>query len=593
MRLFMNGILRFTRYAFAGEGVKRKFLFSQLFLVVVVILELLIPLQIEAIVDDGIAQQNLEVVAQNALEMVFFAILAMLLTIFNLGYAVGFAVRVSHGLRTSAYRKIQTLSFGNLDRFRTSDLLVRLTSDVNTFKTMVLLVSSIFFKIPLLIIGAIIMVYLTNASLVWILWVIMLVVGAIMVIFIRLVSPMYKVAQAQLDKLNLVLQENLSGVRVVKAFVRSNYEMERFDQRNDNLRQEILKPARLGVLLSPVMMILFNLGTAAVLWFGGVQAVEGTMTVGEIMAFSNYLYTANIPIVLLVLLLPQVTQANTSIASIFEVFDAEADIQEKSAAQSLSKVKGRVVFTNVTFSYLNEDGTPNQTPVLKKINLTAEPGQMIAILGATGSGKSSLIHLIPRFYDVTEGQVTIDGVDVRDLRLADLRRHVGICLQQAILFSGSVADNIYFGYPEEKTSEEMITYAEAADAHGFISAQVDGYDSRVAREGANFSGGQRQRIAIARALAMKPKVLILDDSTSAVDVATETRIQSAMAELTQGVTTFVVAQRISTVLIADKIIVLDNGEIVAEGSHQSLISSSPIYQEIYESQLGGVGEFNG
>ena len=317
------------------------------------------------------------------------------------------------------------------------------------------------------------------------------------------------------------------------------------------------------------------------------------MTVGEIMAFSNYLYTANIPIVLLVLLLPQVTQANTSIASIFEVFDAEADIQEKSAAQSLSKVKGRVVFTNVTFSYLNEDGTPNQTPVLKKINLTAEPGQMIAILGATGSGKSSLIHLIPRFYDVTEGQVTIDGVDVRDLRLADLRRHVGICLQQAILFSGSVADNIYFGYPEEKTSEEMITYAEAADAHGFISAQVDGYDSRVAREGANFSGGQRQRIAIARALAMKPKVLILDDSTSAVDVATETRIQSAMAELTQGVTTFVVAQRISTVLIADKIIVLDNGEIVAEGSHQSLISSSPIYQEIYESQLGGVGEFNG
>jgi ATP-binding cassette subfamily B protein len=589
----MKEIVRFTRYAFAEKGVKRKFFISQLFLVGVVILELLIPLQIQTIVDDGIAQQNMEVVVKNSLEMVLFAFLAMLLTIFNSGYAVGFAVRVAHGLRTSAYRKIQTLSFGNLDRFQTSDLLVRLTSDVNIFKTMVLLMSSIFFKVPLMIIGAIIMVYLTNASLVWILWVIMIVVGAIMLIFIRLVSPMFKVVQARLDKLNLVLQENLSGVRVVKAFVRSNYEKERFDQRNDDLRQEILKPARLGVLLSPAIMIVFNLGSAAVLWFGGLQAVEGTMTVGEIMAFSNYLFTANLPIVLLVMLLPQVTQANTSMARIFEVFDAEADIQEKSAAQSLSNVKGRVVFDNVTFSYLNEDGTPNQTPVLKKINLTAEPGQMIAILGATGAGKSSLIHLIPRFYDVTEGRVTIDGVDVRDVRLADLRQQVGICLQQAILFSGSVADNIRYGRPDETSSEEMITYAEAADADGFISAQVDGYDSRVAREGANFSGGQRQRIAIARALAMKPKVLILDDSTSAVDVATETRIQSAMGELAQGVTTFVVAQRISTVLIADKIIVLDNGEIVAEGSHQSLFASSPIYQEIYESQLGGVEEFNG
>ena len=588
----MNDIIRFARYAFAEKGVKRKFLISQLFLVGVVILELLIPLQIQAIVDDGIAQQNLEVVVQNAVQMVLFALLAMLLTIFNAGYAVGFAVRTAHGLRTAAFRKIQTLSFGNLDRFQTSDLLVRLTSDVNIFKMMVLLTSAIFFKVPLMIIGAIIMVYVTNASLVWILWTIMIVVGVIMLLFIKLVSPMFKVAQARLDQLNLVLQENLSGVRVVKAFVRSNYEMERFDQRNNDLRQEKLKPSLLGALLSPAIMIIFNLGVAAVLWFGGLHAVEGTMTVGEIMAFSNYLLAANVPMVLLVMLLPQLTRANASMSRIFEVFDAEADIQEKQDAQSLANVKGRVVFENVTFSYLNEDGTPNKTPVLKNINLTAEPGQMIAILGATGSGKSSLIHLIPRFYDVTEGRVTIDGVDVRDLHVADLRQHVGICLQQAILFSGTVADNIRYGSPDETSSDEMIAYAQAADAHGFINAQVDGYDLRVAREGANFSGGQRQRIAIARALAMKPNVLILDDSTSAVDVATETRIQSAMAELTQEVTTFVVAQRISTVLIADKIIVLDNGEIVAEGSHQNLIASSPLYQEIYESQLGGVEEFN-
>ncbi len=590
----MNEILRFTRYAFAGEGVKRKFLISQLFLVGVVIFDLLIPLLIKTIVDEGIAEQDMEIVVRNSIWMVFFAFISALLSIINIGYAVGFSSDTAHGLRVSAYRKIQTLSFGNMDRFQTSDLLVRLTSDVNIFKMMVLLMSAVFFKAPIMLIGAVFFAYITGPSLIWILLVIMVVVLVTLIAFFWLVNPMFRIVQAKLDRLNLVLQENLSGIRVVKAFVRSDYEMERFDQRNDDLRVQARKPMRVTAFLSPVLMLVFNLGTAAVLWFGGSESVlEGSPTVGELMAFSNYLLTATIPLILVAVLLPQVTAANASMGRIFEIFDVEPDIQERPDAQSIPSIRGRVIFDNVTFSYLNDDGTQNQTPVLKNINLTAEPGQMVAILGATGSGKSSLIHLIPRFYDVTEGRVTIDGVDVRDMRLDDLRRHVGICLQQAILFSGTVADNIRYGRPAETTEEEIITYAEAADAHGFVSAQVDGFDSRVAREGANFSGGQRQRIAIARALALKPDVLILDDSTSAVDVATETRIQSAMAELAQGVTTFVVAQRLSTVLIADKIIVLDNGEIVAEGEHRELLASSPIYQEIYESQLGGVEEFNG
>jgi ATP-binding cassette subfamily B protein len=590
----MNEIARFVHYAFAEKGVKRKFFISQLFLVGVVIFDLLIPLLIKTIVDEGIALQDMEVVVRNSLWMVLFAFLSTLLAIINIGYAVGFASDTAHGLRVSAYRKIQTLSFGNLDRFQTSDLLVRLTSDVNIFKMMVLLMSAVFFKAPIMLVGAVFFAYVTGPSLVWILLVIMLVVLVMLVAFFWLVSPMFKAVQTRLDRLNLVLQENLSGVRVVKAFVRSDYETNRFDQRNDGLRGQALKPMRVTAFLSPALMLVFNVGTAAVLWFGGRESIlEGTLTVGELMAFSNYLLTATIPLVLVAVLLPQVTAANASMGRIFEIFDAEPDIQEKPDARALSNVKGRVDFDNVTFSYLNDDGTPNETPVLKNLNLTAEPGQMVAILGATGAGKSSLINLIPRFYDVTEGRVTIDGVDVRDLRLDDLRQHVGICLQQAILFSGTVADNVRYGRPAETTEEEIITYAETADAHGFISAQVDGYDSRVAREGANFSGGQRQRIAIARALSMKPNILILDDSTSAVDVATETRIQTAMAELTQGVTTFVVAQRLSTVLIADKIIVLDSGEIVAEGTHRELLASSPIYQEINESQLGGVEEFNG
>ena len=589
----MNEILRFIHYAFAGEGVKRKFFISQLFLVGVVIFDLLIPLMIKAIVDEGIAQQDMEIVVRNSLWMVLFAFLSAALSIINIGYAVGFATDTAHGLRISAYRKIQTLSFGNLDRFQTSDLLVRLTSDVNIFKMMVLLMSAVFFKAPIMLVGAVILAYVTAPSLVWILLVVMPVVLVILVLFSWRISPIYTVVQAKLDRLNLVLQENLSGVRVVKAFVRSDYEKNRFDQRNDDLRQEALKPMRLTAFLSPALMLVFNLATAAILWFGGRASVlEGTVTIGELMAFSNYILTATVPLILVAFLLPQVTAANASMGRIFEVFDAEPDIQEKPDARPMADMKGRIVFDNVTFSYLDEEGTPNKTPVLSDLSLTVEPGEMVAILGATGAGKSSLINLIPRFYDVTDGRVTIDDVDVRDMRLDELREQVGVCLQQAILFSGTVADNIRYGRPTETTQEEMITYAEASDAHSFVNAQVDGYDSRVAREGANFSGGQRQRIAIARALAMKPKVLILDDSTSAVDVATETRIQSAMAELTQGVTTFVVAQRISTVLIADKIIVLDNGEIVAEGSHQDLLASSPIYQEIYDSQLGGVEEFN-
>jgi ATP-binding cassette subfamily B protein len=587
----MESIRRFIRLAQVhARGVTRRFVVSQLFLVGMVICNLFIPQMIQKIADEGIARQDLDVVVNTALRMVLFAFLSALLQIINAGYAVGFAVRVAHGLRTRLYQKIQALSFGNLDRFQTSALLVRLTSDVNVFKQMIMLVTAFFLMAPLMLAGSIVLIYLTTPQLMWIMAVVLGITIAILVIYSTKAQPFYRAMQAQLDRLNGVLQENLAGVRVVKAFARSNYEMDRFGRRNDDLKQAAKKPMLLMAFLMPTFVLIITLGMAAVLWFGGNLAVsEGTVTVGEIMTFSNYLVMAMIPLALVAFVLPQISAADASIARIFAVFDSTPDIQEKPNARSLLDVKGRVVFENVSMSYLDEHGKPGGQPALRNISLVAEPGQMVAILGATGSGKSSLIHLIPRFYDVTGGRVTIDGVDVRDVKLDHLRSHVGIALQQAILFSGTVRDNVRYGRPEAN-EDEIVEVARAADAHAFVSAQVDGYDAAVAREGANFSGGQRQRISIARALAVKPKILILDDSTSAVDVATETRIQAALGEMLHETTTFVVAQRISTVLIADKIIVLDNGEIVAKGTHDELLASSPIYQEIYASQLGGSEE---
>jgi ATP-binding cassette subfamily B protein len=585
----MNNIRRFLRIArSSGKGVTRRFVVSQLFLLGMVICNLLIPQMIQTIADEGIARQDLDIVVNTALRMMLFAFISALLQILNAGYAVGFSVRVAHGLRTRLYAKIQTLSFGNLDRFQTSDLLVRLTNDVNVFKQMIMLVTAFFFMAPLMLTGSVILTWLTTPQLLWIMALVLVVMALVLVLYSSKAQSLYRVMQERLDQLNAVLQENLAGVRVVKAFARSTHEMQRFEQRNTNLRDAAKKPMLLMAFLMPTFLLIITLGMAAGLWFGGNLAVSsGTVTVGEIMTFANYLVMAMIPLALVAFVLPQIAAAEASIARIFAVFDSAPDIQEKPNARSLPDVKGRVVFENVSLSYLGEDGRPSDRAVLKNIDLTAEPGQMVAILGATGSGKSSLTHLIPRFYDVTEGRVTIDGVDVRDLKLADLRQHVGIALQQAILFSGTVRDNVRYGRPEAN-EDEVFAVAQAADAHGFVSAQVDGYDSAVAREGANFSGGQRQRISIARALAIKPKILILDDSTSAVDVATETRIQAALGEMLHDTTTFVVAQRISTVLIADKIIVLDNGEIVAEGTHDELVISSPIYREISESQLGGL-----
>jgi ATP-binding cassette subfamily B protein len=387
--------------------------------------------------------------------------------------------------------------------------------------------------------------------------------------------------QRRLDRLNTLIQENLAGVRLVKAFVRADYEQERFRAGNDSLMEQTISATRLVAVVMPVMMLTVNLGIAGVVWFGGIHVFRGDLQVGQILAFVNYLLSILFSLMMLGMLLMRVFCAMASADRIQEVLYSEPLIGEPAEPVSPSASQGRVAFEKVTFNY---DGNADE-PVLRDVSFSVEPGQTVAILGATGSGKSSLVHLIPRFYDVTSGRVMIDGVDVRDLDKAALRKQVGIALQESVLFSGTIRDNIRYGHPGAP-DEEVVAAARAAQAHEFITQFPEGYDTVLGQRGVNVSGGQKQRIAIARALLTRPAVLILDDSTSAVDVETEARIQDALPESLAGCTSLVVAQRISTVLSADKILVLDEGAVVAQGTHRELLSTSPIYREIYESQLG-------
>jgi ATP-binding cassette subfamily B multidrug efflux pump len=407
----------------------------------------------------------------------------------------------------------------------------------------------------------------------------------VIILVLRKAYPMFSEVQRRLDRLNTVMQENLAGVRVVKAFVRSDFEQQRFGAANENLVDRTIRATRLVAVVMPFMMFVVNIGVVCVLWFGGIQVASGNMQVGQIMAFVNYLMHALSSLIMVSMLLIQVSRAEASAYRILEVLNSEPEIIDKIDTCSLPNPKGQVAFENVTFGYKGD----SQKPVLRDISFVAEPGQTVAILGATGSGKSSLVYLIPRFYDVNGGKVTIDGIDIRDLSKELLCSKIAFVLQESILFSGSIRDNIRYGRPDAK-DDEVITAAKLAQAHDFISEFPDGYDTQLGQRGINVSGGQKQRIAIARALITKPAILIFDDSTSSVDVETESKIQDSMLELMDSCTSFVIAQRISTVLNADKILVLDDGTIVAEGTHSELLKSSPIYREIYDSQLGNGNE---
>jgi ATP-binding cassette subfamily B protein len=540
-----------------------------------------VPVISQRIIDEGIDQGSRQIITTMAAAIVGIALLQAAFT-FLQGYLTA---RVSQGvaydLRNDLYEKIQALSFSYHDQSQTGQLLTRATSDVNLVQqflgsAILQILGGLF-----LLIGSLALMFSTSPRTAIVLIVMGPVAVAIFAIFFLKARPLFSESQKRLSALNVKLEENLLGVRVVRAFVRRNYETERFAVRNRAVRDIQLQIGRVIAIALPLVFFVANAATLGVTWIGGIQVINAEMTLGELVAFSNYILMAIFPIFMLSFSLAMVAQAAAGAERIFEVLDASTDIVEREDAMSIPSIEGGVVFDDVWFRYFE-----HQPWILKEINFTAEPGQKVALLGATGSGKSTVTNLIPRFYDVTRGQVTVDGYDVRDLSLDSLRRQVGIVLQETLLFAGTIRENIAFGCPDASL-DEVRAAAEAAQAHEFISGFPDGYETYVGERGVTLSGGQKQRVAIARALLVDPKILILDDAMSNVDFQTELKLRRALEALMAGRTSFIIAQRVSTVQDADLILVLDGGCIAAQGTHDQLLERSPLYAEIYYEQLEG------
>jgi ATP-binding cassette subfamily B protein len=547
--------------------------------------DLLIPHLTQQIIDKGIVPGDLHRVLSTALIMVGAALMSAVFAMTNNYLSVWVAMNFSADLRSALMRKIQQFSFGNLDKLQTGKLIVRSTSDVRQVNMIVLLSLRILTRAPLWAIGAIVLLVLTSPRLAALLAAFVPLIVLLLWLFACKINPIFTRVQQRLDRLNIVLQENLAGMRVVKAFVRTEFEENRFGKANADLMEETIQVAQLLAVFMPFIMLLLNLAVTGAVWLGGTSTLSGGMSVGEVVAAINYISFALFPILMLSSMLGPVSAANASAARIMEIFDAEPQIKQAPAARTLEHPRGKIVFENVSFTY---NGKSSEA-VLSDISFTAEPGETVAIIGATGSGKSTLIHLIPRFYDVSSGRITLDGYDIRELDIRSLRAAVGIALQEAVLFSGTIRDNISYGKPNA-TDKEIREAAVLAQADDFINIFAKGYDTVIGQRGVTLSGGQQQRIAIARALLPRPRVLILDDSTSALDVETEIRLQDALDNVMQQsrstTTRFIVAQRVSTVLLADKIIVLENGRIAAMGAYQQLLDTSTVFQDIYRSQLG-------
>lgn len=556
------------------------FLLAPLLMLTEVFGEILLPKFMSMIINNGVADRDTGYIIRMGIIMVLTAIVMAAGGIGGAYFSAKASICFTSDLRDALFAKVQNFSFKNIDQYSTGSLVTRLTNDVQQVQNVTMMGLRLLFRAPGMLIGALIMAFLMNAKLALVILIVIPFLSIAIVTIMVKAFPRFTLMQKKIDKLNSGIQEALTNVRVIKSFVREDYEEEKFQTMNQDLKDSSLNAMKIVIATMPIMMFAMNVTTLAVVWYGGNIIIAGNMQVGDLTAFTTYIVQILMSLMMLSMVLLQSSRAIASVKRISEVLDTEIDLTDENASRKDLKVtEGKVEFKDVAFSYSNEGGEK----ILEHINFTAEPGKVLGIIGTTGSGKTSLVQLIPRLYDVTEGQVLVDGVDVREYSLKNLRDGVGMVLQKNVLFSGTIDENLRWGN-DEASEEEVRSAAGAAQADGFVTSFTKGYDSDLGQGGSNVSGGQKQRLCIARALLKKPKILILDDSTSAVDTATEAKIRESFSTTLKDTTKIIIAQRIGSVESADKIIVLDDGKIIGMGTHEELMKNCEAYQEIYYSQ---------
>lgn len=570
----MRSVLEFIK------PYKKLALLAPLMMLLEVAAELSMPKIMTYLINQGVGTGNTALIAKLGIGMLVIAIVGIIGGIGCLICSAIVSQRTGTDLRKAAFEKIQTFSFHNIDTFSTPSLITRLTNDITQIQLVIMMCLRMMIRSPLLCIGSIIMAFSINVKIASLFIAVVLLLALAVFLILRAAMPKFKLVQEKLDKVNTVMRECLAGIRVVKAFVRNDYEIEKFSAVNTDYKNTTISAFKIMMLMMPTMMILVNGTTIAILWFGGLQAQAGTMEVEEIMACITYLMQMMMATMMLAMNFMFISRAKVSTDRLTEILETAVDITDPKKPKLPVAAKGKVEYKNVAFRYKVGSGDA----VLENITFTAEPGETIGILGETGSGKSTLVNLLPRLYDVTEGQILVDGIDVREYKISELRKRVAVVLQETILFSGTIRDNIKWG-KKDATEEEVIAAAKAAQAHDFIMELPEKYDTELGQRGVNVSGGQKQRISIARALIQNPNIIIFDDSTSAVDSLTEKNIRQGMKETHNDCTKFIIAQRISSVRHADKILVLSGGRIVAQGNHNYLMETSEDYREILASQM--------
>lgn len=557
------------------------FILGPILMITEVLGEIFLPYFMSLIINVGAAEKNVPYIIIVGGIMILTALVMMIGGVGGAYFSAKAAVSFAADLRKDVFDKVQTYSFSNIDKFSTGSLVTRLTNDITQVQNVLMMSLRLMLRAPGMLIGAVIMAFIMNAQLATVILVVVPLLSVTIFAIIRVAFPRFEIMQKKIDRLNSTVQEALTNVRVIKSFVRGKYEEERFARSNADLKESSLNAFKIVIFMMPLMMFAMNMTTLAVVWFGGRQIIAGTMMVGNLTAFTTYIVQVLMSLMMLAMVLLQSSRAVASLKRINEVLDTRVDLTDEDATEPEAVVeRGKIEFRNVSFRYYKD----NHEKVLDDISFTVQPGETVGIIGSTGCGKTTLVQMIPRLYDADEGEVLVDDRDVRNYSLKHLRDGVGMVLQKNVLFSGTIMDNLKWG-DESASGEEVRAAAQAAQADVFVNDFTHGYDTNLGQGGVNVSGGQKQRLCIARALLKNPRILILDDSTSAVDTATEARIRESFTTTLKDTTKLIIAQRISSVMEADQIIVLDEGKIVGHGRHRELLESCEAYQEIYSSQM--------